>query len=85
MQPKQAAFQRHTFNARTATAATKPTFRNAMKRRRGLMPSGVFRAGPLLRQRRPGGVRRAVGVVARRRGGIAHRHAVDDLTERRGS
>ena len=40
--PKRSAFQRKTFNARSETAATKPTFRDAMKRRRCLLPVAEF-------------------------------------------
>jgi putative SOS response-associated peptidase YedK len=41
-QPKRAAFQRGTFNARSETAASKPTFREAMKKRRCLIPVEEF-------------------------------------------
>lgn len=40
--PKRAKFQRQTFNARCETAATKPAFRDAMKRRRCLLPLDEF-------------------------------------------
>lgn len=41
-QPQRAAFQRGTFNARSETAATKPSFREAMRRRRCLLPLAEF-------------------------------------------
>ena len=40
--PKRGKFQRQTFNARSETAATKPTFRDAMKRGRCLLPFDEF-------------------------------------------
>ena len=36
------AFQRHCFNARSETVSTKPSFREAFKRRRCLMPASAF-------------------------------------------
>ncbi len=41
-QPKRAAFQRQCFNARSETADTKPTYREAFKRRRCLLPAVKF-------------------------------------------
>src|SRR4029079_19255736 len=40
--PKRAAFQRKTFNARCETIDTTPSYREAFKRRRCLLPAGEF-------------------------------------------
>lgn len=40
--PNRAKFQRQTFNARSETANSKPTFRDAWKRRRCLLPVAQF-------------------------------------------
>ncbi len=41
-QPKRAAFQRQCFNARSETVDTKPSYREAFKRRRCLLPAAKF-------------------------------------------
>ena len=40
--PKRAVFQRKTFNARSETVSTTPSYRDAFKRRRCLLPAGAF-------------------------------------------
>ena len=41
-EPKRAAFQRKTFNARSETVSATASYREAFKRRRCLMPAGAF-------------------------------------------